>query len=58
MPFATNTNQRKTLFASLAFLMYRRARALFPIFASVCDEFGVNLPSYECKEIDTSCKSR
>jgi hypothetical protein len=21
-----------------------------------CDEFGVNLLSYECKEIDTSCK--
>jgi hypothetical protein len=22
----------------------------------VCDEFGVNMPSYECKEIDTPCK--
>jgi hypothetical protein len=46
VPFATNTNQRKTLFSSLAFLMYRRARALFPYLLIVCDEFGSNLVSY------------
>jgi hypothetical protein len=52
------TGWKTSFFSPLADFSRRRAQPNSPYLSPVCDEFGANLPSYECKEIDISCTSR